>query len=429
MLKRWLSLSMIVVMTTLLWAASAAVAAAKEVTIEYWQYYYESKVKLMTDLIKQFEEENPGIRVEQKTFPYEQFNQKVAISVPAGTGPDVVNLYYGWVPKYVEGGYLQPLPTDAFPPSTIQKEFLPMVDAAKLNGQYWGLPTAVRALALFWNKDLFKEAGLDPNAPPQTWEQLQDYAIKLTKRDKNGQLVQEGYAWNADGQDNHVFIQVLLRQWGVTPFSADNKQVLWNSKPGGYEAFQWWTDLAARYRVGDPTFMGDYRTAFITGKAAMMIDGSFALGTLRDKAKGINWGVTTLPVRAANPSVRANVGSFWMNALTVNAKGEKRDAAIKFLKFLTSPEVMKVWLEQVGELPARLALTEDPALQKDPVYGPFLAGLKYAYATFFVDETSERQAIIDATNEVRLQGANPKAALDRLVANEQKIRDEYFGNR
>lgn len=429
MRKRWLSVSMVVVLTTLLWAATAVTAAAKEVTIEYWQYYYESKVKTMTELIQLFEKQNPGIRVEQQTFPYEQFNQKVAISVPAGKGPDVVNLYYGWVPKYVEGGYLQPLPADAFPPNVIDKEFLPMVDAVKLNGKYWGLPTAVRALALFWNKDLFKEAGLDPNEPPRTWEQLQEYAIKLTKRDKNGQLIQEGYAWNADGQDHHVFTQVLLRQWGVTPFSADNKRVLWNSKPGGYEAFQWWTDLVAKYHVGDPTFMSDYRTAFITGKAAMMIDGSFALGTLQDQAKGIHWGVTTLPVRAANPNVRSNVGSFWMNALTVNAKGEKRDAAIKFLKFLASPEVMRIWLKEVGELPARVTLAEDPALQKDPIYGPFLAGLKYAHATFFVDETSERQAIIDATNEVRLQGMDPKAALDRLVANEQKIRDQYFGKR
>ncbi|MBE3575566.1 MAG: extracellular solute-binding protein, partial [Firmicutes bacterium] len=185
----------------------------------------------------------------------------------------------------------------------------------------------------------------------------------------------------------------------------------------------------AKYHVGDPTFMSDYRTAFITGKAAMMIDGSFALGTLQSQAKGIHWGVTTLPVRAANPNVRSNVGSFWMNALTVNAKGEKRDAAIKFLKFLTSPEVMRIWLKEVGELPARVALAEDPTLQKDPIYGPFLAGLKYAHATFFVDETSERQAIIDATNEVRLQGMDPKAALDRLVANEQKIRDQYFGKR
>lgn len=424
MRKRWQVVTVLALAATLFLAPGASGVFAKQVTIEYWQYYYESKAKTMDELIKIFEKQNPDIVVEHKTFPYEQFNQKVAISVPAGKGPDVVNLYYGWAPKYVEAGYLQPLPVDEFSPRMIENEFLPMVDAVKLNGKYWGLPTAVRALALFWNKDLFKEAGLDPNKPPRTWEQLQDYAVKLTKQDK-GQLLQEGYAWNAGGQDNHVFVQVLLRQWGVNPFSPDNKKVLWNSKPGGYEAFEWWTNLATRYKVGEPNFMGDYRTAFISGKAAMMIDGSFALGTLKSKAKDINWGVTTLPVREAN-GVKSNFGSFWLNGLTVNARGEKREAAIKFLKFLTSPEVMKRWLTDVGELPARQELAEDADLQKDPIYGPFLAGLKYAHATFFVDETSERQALIDATNEVLLKGTNPRAALDQLVQAEQKVRDGYF---
>ena len=428
MRKTWFVMTTLVLAATLLLGLGASTVLAKQVTIEYWQYYYESKVKTMDELIKTFEKQNPDIKVEQKTFPYEQFNQKVAISVPAGKGPDVVNLYYGWVPKYVDAGYLQPLPTDEFSPEMIENDFIQMVEAVKLDGKYWGLPTAVRALALFWNKDLFKEAGLDPNKPPRTWEQLQDYAIKLTKRDKNGQLLQEGYAWNADGQDHHVFIQVLLRQWGVNPFSADNKKVLWNSKPGGYEAFHWWTDLAAKYKVGEPSFMGDYRTAFISGKAAMMIDGSFALGTLKSKAQNINWSVTTLPVRESS-GVKSNFGSFWLNGLTINAKGEKRDAAIKFLKFLTSPEVMKKWLTSVGELPARQELADDLELQKDPLYGPFLAGLKYAHSTFFVDETSERQALLDATNEVLLKGTDYKAALDRLVQAEQKIRDGYFGGK
>ncbi len=420
---RFVSLAALMACVLLL---SQAALGAKVVTIEYWQYYYESKIKLVDELIKTFEAQNPGIKVEHKNFPYEQFNQKVAIAVPAGTGPDVVNLFYGWVPKYVNEGYLQPLPEDAFPSKDIERDFLPMVESVKLEGKYWGLPTAVRALALFWNKDLFAQAGLDPERPPTTWEQLQEYAIKLTKRDKNGQLIQSGYAWNADGQDHHVFTQVLLRQWGVTPFSADNRQVLWNSKQGGYDAFKWWTDLAAKYKVGEPAFMGDYRTAFISGRAAMMIDGSFAIGTLKSKAKDVNWGVTTLPVRAAAPEVKSNFGSFWLHGLTVNATGEKKDAAIKFLKFLTSPDVMRRWLADVGELPARTALAEDKDLLKDPVFGPFLAGLAYAHATFFVDETAERQAIIDATNEVMLRGTDPKTALDGLVRKEQAIRDEYF---
>ena len=87
---------------------------AQTVTITYWQYFYESKVQLVDELIKKFEAANPGIKVEQVTFPYESFNQKVAASIPAGEGPDVITLFYGWLPMYVKAGYLQELPKTDF---------------------------------------------------------------------------------------------------------------------------------------------------------------------------------------------------------------------------------------------------------------------------------------------------------------------------
>ena len=90
-------------------ADQAQEGAAGEVTeIVYWQYFYETKSKLMDKLIEMFEAENPDIRVVQQTFPYEQYNTKVASSVPSGTGPNVINLYYGWLPTYIDSGYLQP---------------------------------------------------------------------------------------------------------------------------------------------------------------------------------------------------------------------------------------------------------------------------------------------------------------------------------
>ncbi|HET9000951.1 MAG TPA: extracellular solute-binding protein, partial [bacterium] len=103
--------------------------AQPRATVTYWQYFFESKVKLMDVLIKQFEAQNPGIHVVQETFPYDSYNQKVASAVPAGQGPDVVNLFYGWLPLYVDSGYVQPLPESAFPVSQIEREFVPMVKA------------------------------------------------------------------------------------------------------------------------------------------------------------------------------------------------------------------------------------------------------------------------------------------------------------
>jgi len=163
----WLALALAVAL-----GGAPAVQGQQRMTITYWQYYFESKVKTVDALIKQFEAANPAIHVVQETFPYDSYNQKVASAVPAGQGPDVVNLFYGWLPLYVSSGYLQPLPADAFPVAGIEREFVPMVKAGKFEGKYWALPTAVRTLALFYNKDLFSKAGLSraiasTNRPPR----------------------------------------------------------------------------------------------------------------------------------------------------------------------------------------------------------------------------------------------------------------------
>ncbi|HOX65501.1 MAG TPA: extracellular solute-binding protein, partial [Thermotogota bacterium] len=83
----------------LLCVALLATLSFAKTKIVYWQYFYETKIQTVDQVIKEFERLNPDIEVEHVNFPYENFNQKVAASVPAGIGPDVVNLFYGWIPK------------------------------------------------------------------------------------------------------------------------------------------------------------------------------------------------------------------------------------------------------------------------------------------------------------------------------------------
>src|SRR5579859_7321187 len=175
-------------------AQAAPAVAGQKVTIEYWQYFYQSKQDLVNTLIQDFQKANPNIEiVHNSTIPYEQYQQKLAAAAPAGQGPDVVNLYYGWLGKFTQSGYLQELPTGAFPAATLEKDFFPVVQGAKLQGKYWGVPTAVRTLALFYNKDLMTASGVDPNKPPTTWEEFVDVALKTTKRASDGKLDTAGF--------------------------------------------------------------------------------------------------------------------------------------------------------------------------------------------------------------------------------------------
>jgi multiple sugar transport system substrate-binding protein len=406
-----------------LFLLAPAYAQAK-VEIEFWQYFYESKKLLVDDLIKEFEAENPDITVNHQTFPYDSFIQKVATTVPAGRGPDVVTLYYGWFPTWISSGYLQPLPEDKISYEEIENEFFPMVQSAKFAGKYYGIPTAVRTLALFWNKDLFKEAGLDPEKPPTTWEEFVEYAKATTKRSADGELEVAGYAFNVLGQDHHWFRECLLRQNNAPTMSEDGRQVLWNATPEGYEAWQWFTDIVKTHRISDLSFFPDNPfTPFELGRAAMLIDGSFRVASLKGAIeKGINAGVAVLPAHKS----QATFASYWVHGITKNATDEKLDASIKFLKFLTSAKTMKAWLERVGELPARKALLDDPAITEDPIIGPFVEQLPYAYSTFFIDEKANREAIQGAVEAVVLQNEDPKAALDAAVEKVNAVRAEFF---
>jgi multiple sugar transport system substrate-binding protein len=396
------------------------------VTLTYWQYTFPAKVTEIKSLIQKFESENPNIKVVAQDFPYDQYNQKVAAAMHAGKGPDVMNLYYGWLPQYVKQGYLQPIPQDLMSTSSIESHFIPMIQASKMNGKYYTLPIAVRSLALFYNKDMFKQAGLDPNSPPKTWDELIQDAKRMTKRDSNGKLQQEGFAWDVNGQGYHAFEEVLLRQWGVEPFSADGKKVEWNSSPNGLDAFKYWINMEKNEKIGEPNFLTDYNTAFKAGKAGIIIDGSFDIAAIKDAAK-FNWGVTTLPVKEEG-GVKSNFGSYWTNGIAKGVTGAKLDAAKKFIKFLISDNTQKEWLKNVGEIPAAASFANDQTINSDPIYGPFVEGLKNSHATFFVDEAKERDSMSSQIDKILLNNEPIDKTFDSLVKEQQQIRDDYFQN-
>ena len=401
---------------------AVAGAKAQTVEIEYWQYVFDARVKAMNELIKRFEAANPNIKVKQTTFPYADYQTKIAAAMPAGQGPDVVQLFYGWLDNFVGAKFIQPLPRDAFPPAAIEKEFYPIVSAMKRNGEYYALPTAVRSLALFYNKKLFQEAGLDPNTPPKTVDELLDFAKKTTKRDGAGNMLSAGITLDFPGQDYHWWRETLLRQNGGAPYSDDNRKVTYDSEAGA-KSLNWYADLQRVHKVGQVGFMDEGQAAFRAGRAAMTVDGSFRLGAFGG-IKAFEWGVAELPASADGK--KANFASYWVNGITTKPTGEKLEAAKKFLAFVTTPEAMQLWLETVGELPARKAAAETEKNLNHPVYGPFLKALNYSHATVFVDEMAQRQVSLDMLNRVLLQNQDAKAALAEAAKAEQPILDRFY---
>jgi multiple sugar transport system substrate-binding protein len=393
--------------------------AAQAVEIEYWQYAYETRVAAMDQLIANFEKANPDITVKQTTFPYDDNQTRVIAAKAAGQGPDVLQLFYGWLDKFQGGGVLQPLSPTAFPHDAIEADFFPIVTAMKRGDDYYGLPTAVRSLALFYNKKLFEEAGLDTSKPPQTLDELVAAAVATAKHDAAGNLISEGITMDMAGQDHQWWREVLTRQFGGVPYSDDYRTVKYGEK-GGVEALKFYTDLQTEQKVGQTGFMDEGQAAFRGGMAAMTIDGTFRLGSFRTIDQ-FEWGVTELPANA--DGTRSNYASYFANGIGASAQGEELAAAEKFLAYVSSPEAMQIWLDVVGELPARksAALTEKNLA--DPILAPFLKALDYAHTTQFVDEAGQRQVAIDMANRVLLEGQSPADSVAEAATAEQAIID------
>lgn len=399
-------------------ALTAGAASAQEVTIEYWQYFFEARVDAMDILIENFEAANPNINVEMTHFPYADYRTRTAVAVPAGEGPDIVQLFYGWLNDYIDAELIQPLPVETFSPEMVEAEFFPMVQAMERDGQYYALPTAVRSLALFYNQRLLDAAGVEV---PTTLEELVAAAAATTERDGAGNITTVGLTTGMTGQDHHWFREVLIRQMGGEPY-ADGYQTVNYDTEEGRAALDFYLGLQEQ-GVTQVGFMDEAQAAFRANRAALHIDGSFRIGALED-SRGLDWGVTELP--AGPDGTQSNYSSYWVNAITSSAQGAEYDASVLFMEYLTSPEAMQIWLDVVGELPARasVGMTEENA--NNEVFGPFIRGLEYANTTIFADESAQRQVLVDMVERVQLQDMDPGESLTIAAEAEQAILDGYY---
>ena len=132
-----------------------------------------------------------------------------------------------------------------------------------------------------------------------------------------------------------------------------------------------------KHKVGEPGFFTDDQTSFKTGHAALHIDGSFRLSTFAADAPTLNYAIAPLPAHKD----KATYSSFWVNCLTKRATGPRLEAATKWLQYLTTPDVMRQWVEKVGELPALQSVAQGRQVRqgRQARAVPAVAGLRVCH--------------------------------------------------
>ena len=397
----------------------------KPVTISFYNYNLASAgagSEATKELIANFEKKNPNIKVETVAVPSNEIINRVQADVVAGKQPDVAQLTFRdliFIASDLGGNALEDMVSPAELKEHLTGMFPKGLELGKVDGKTYGLAYTFSTPILYYNADLFKAAGLDPNNPPKTLDEFVAAGQKIAKLDGAGNITVAGSTLDMGGQDHQWWREVLIRQFGGVPYKDGDTKVTYNDE-AGLKALNFYTSLQTEKKIGKAGFMDEGQAAFRAGKAGMTIDGTFRLGSFKT-IKDFEWGVTELPANAQG--VRSNYASYFANGISAKTKGEELEASKKFLAYISSPAAMDIWLKTVGELPALRSAALTEANLKDPIYAPFLKGLEYAHTTLFKDELGQRQNAIDMVNRVYLEGQSTKDSLAQAAEAEQEMID------
>ena len=319
--------------------------------------------KIVDGFAADFEKENPGIKLKPiYSGTYQDSIAKALTAVKSGDPPVTSILLSTDMYTLIDEDAIVPfddlIKTDA--DRAWLKSFYPaFMENSQTGGKTWGIPFQRSTIVLYYNKDAFKEAGLDPNRPPGTWKEMADYAAKLTKRDAAGNVTQWGVQIPSSGFPYWLF-QGLALENGVNLMNAAGTEVYYD-KPEVIGALQYWLDLINKTKVHPPGIVewGTTPKDFFERKVAMMWTTTGNLTNVKSNAK-FNFGVAMLPAGKQRGSPTGG-GNFYIFKKSTPAQ---REAAFKFIKWVTTPERAAQWGIDTGYVAVRADAWDTPVMKQ-----------------------------------------------------------------
>jgi sn-glycerol 3-phosphate transport system substrate-binding protein len=405
------------VIATLIGFAAPAARADTELTFYYPIAVGGPLTKVIDGLAAEFERENPGIKVHPiYAGNYDDARIKALAALKAGQPAQLSVLFSIDIYELLEQDVI--VPWDDVAKTSDDKAWLKaFYPALMMNGTYkgkvYGIPFQRSTIVLYWNKDAFKEAGLDPNKPPATWNEMVSMAQKLVKKDASGNVTRWGVEVPSTGYAYWMF-QAFARQNGQDLMNRDGNKTNYDN-PDVIAALQYWRDLGAKDHVMPEGTVewGTLRQAFTEGKTAMMWHTTGNLTAVKDTAK-FPFGVAMLPASKQRGSPTGG-GNFYLFKKTTPAE---REAALKFVKFMTTPERAAAWSIATGYVATRPDAYDTPKLKEYAASFPpaVVARDQFQYATpeLSTFQTGRVRKALDDAIQAALTGQ--KSPADALKA-------------
>ncbi|WP_281868950.1 ABC transporter substrate-binding protein [Brevibacillus parabrevis] len=375
--------------------------------------------KIVDGMAEEFNKENPGITVKPVyTGSYQDTTTKIQAAVQGKTPPDVAVMLSTELHTMMDMNAI--LPLDEFIAkdggNEYVKDFFPgFLANSQVDGKTYSIPFQRSTIVLYYNKAAFKEVGLDPEKPPTTWDEMAEYAAKLTKDGRWGiEIPSSGFTY--------WMYQALALQNGKNLMTEDGKKVFFDT-PENVEALQYWVDLAKKHKAM-PEGVIEWATVpsdFLEGKTAMMFHTTGNLTNVKNNAK-FDFGVAFLPAKK-NYGSPTGGGNFYMFKGTDE---KKQEAAWKFIRFMTEPKRAAQWSIDTGYVATRKSAYEEEIMKqyvKDfPAAAVARDQLEYGHAEFSTHNNGKvTKALNDNLQAVLTGKADAAAALKKAQEEADKV--------
>ncbi len=394
--------------------AILVVVAFAKTKLVFWSFMIDDK--LWQDIYAEFQKEYPDIEVEFTQLSWANGFDKITTAIAANAAPDLVELGNTWVPIFADQGAVEPLTKDE---EARFKDFLGF-NTTFYKGKYYGYIWLVGTRAMYYNVDLFIQAGLDPANPPKTWSEVLEAAKKINA------LGDDIYGFGLPAGEHYSPWQqwFLLAVWsnGGRVVCGDNLDKACFNTPEVVEAAKFYQELS-KYSL--MTKQADIEKAFGEGKVGMYIGGQWVIGTLNTSYPDLNYYLALVPRPDNKPYSVSFAGG---EVLAITTQSKNKDAARKLAYFLLKPDIaMKITKAFSGVVyPSDPKAINDPWFEEHPMHMIFFEQNKHVQMTPPTPAWDKIEGLLcEAIEKIILDKADVKSVLDEYNAKIQQVLNEY----
>ena len=365
-------------------------------TLTFWNGFTSTDGEVLQQIVDDFNASNEwNITIEMDVMPWATFNEKLPAAIAAGNAPDFVLCSSGYYAPYVEAGSFQDVSDFYELPEVNADDFdKNVVDLLYYDDVCVGVPMQMVSHYFYWDKDLYEAAGLDPESPPETFEELVENAKLLTDKSKN----QYGFCVPVN---NNVTAQYTMYAYGGGYVNEDETEAVFNSEEN-VKAFE---TLKTLYECS-PKDSDD--NTYISGQLAQFINGPWIINGLRENE--INYGVKAVP---ACTGVKQDAAVIPVGfSIPKTTSEEHKELVYKFVNYWNTEEICTKWTKECGTpaylLSAQANFADDPqtlALSEPLSYGHIECKLNGV-------NTISTDGLYPAMEEI-FAGADIKTTLDK----------------